>query len=113
MAAGDVDRPADNLLIFPALAGLAVSLWMGFRWTIIEAGPEGLRMELRGLLFTRRWFVPRQRIRRIAWFVSLWVIGPHGLPLRRIDGTDQTEDRWILEILTRALAIPPPLQKTA
>ena len=31
----------------PALAGLVVTLWMGFRWTIIGAGPEGLRLELR------------------------------------------------------------------
>jgi hypothetical protein len=97
------------VLTLPALAGLVVTLWMGMRWTIIEAGPEGLRLELRGLLFTRRWFVERGRIARLRSFVSIWVIGRSGLPLRRIDATDRTEDKWVMEILTRALASPPPI----
>ena len=96
-----------SLMALPALAGLVVTLWMGFRWTVIEAGPEGLRMELRGLLFTRRWFVERARIARLRWLVSIWVIGHRGLPLRRIDASDSTEDAWVLEVLTQALALPP------
>jgi hypothetical protein len=95
----------------PALAGLVVTLWMGFRWTIIEAGPEGLRLKLRGLLFTRRWFVERARIARLGSFVSIWVIGHSGLPLRHIDATDQVEDAWVMEVLTQALALPPPLPR--
>jgi hypothetical protein len=104
-----------GVLTLPALAGLVVTLWMGMRWTTIAAGPEGLRLELRGVLFTRRWFVERARIARLRQFVSIWVIGRSGLPLRRIDATDRTEDAWVMETLTRALAIPPPLpmQKTA
>ena len=48
---------------------------MGFRWTIVQAGPDGLRLELRGLLLKRGWFLPRQRIGRLHKRVSLLIPG--------------------------------------
>jgi hypothetical protein len=98
-----------SVLALPSLAGICVTLWMGFRWTIIEAGTEGVRIELRGLLTTRRRFIERDRIGRLKHLVSIWFVDAHGLPLGRVDATDQAEEAWVMEILTRALAIPPPL----
>jgi hypothetical protein len=98
-----------SIITFPALAAVCVTLWMGFRWTIIEAGREGLRVELRGLLTTRRRFIERERIGRLKHLVSIWILDARGWPLGRVDATDQTEDAWVMEVLTRALAIPPPL----
>ena len=100
-----------SVLVLPALGGLAVTLWMGFRWTIIEAGPEGLRLELRGLLWTRRRFIERDRIGALRQGVSIRVVDAYGRSLGRIDATNRAEDTWVREILTRALAIPPPLPR--
>jgi hypothetical protein len=98
-----------GLILFPSISSIVVTLWMGLRWTIIEADPEGLRLELRGRLWTRRWFVPRDRIGRLRLRGCIHVLDPHGRRLRRIDATNGAEEMWVLEVLTRALAIPPPL----
>ena len=98
-----------SIITFPALAAVCVTLWMGFRWTVIEAGREGLRIELRGLIATRRRFIERERIGRLKHLVSIWVLDARGWPLGRMDATDQREDAWVMEVLTRALGIPPPL----
>jgi hypothetical protein len=97
------------LVALPAISSIGITLWMGLRWTIIEAGPEGLRLELRGLLATRRWFIPRQQIGRLHQFGRILVLDPYGRKLKRIDATDRAEEIWVMEVLTRALAIPPPL----
>jgi len=99
------------ILIGPSISSICITLWMGLRWTIIEAGLEGLRLELRGLLATRRWFIPRERIGRLYQFGRILVLDPRGRKLKRIDATDKAEEVWVMEILTRALAIPPPLPR--
>ena len=101
------------ILILPSISSICITLWMGLRWTILEAGPEGLRLELRGLLGTRRWFIPRDQIGRLYQFGRILVIDPYGRKLKRIDATDKAEEVWVLEVLTRALAIPPALPAAA
>ena len=91
-----------------AYATLVPTLWMGFRWTIVQAGPDGLRLELRGLLLKRGWFLPRQRIGRLHKRVSLLIYDPFGRRIGKIDATDPTEEMWIMEMLRRALNLPPP-----
>jgi hypothetical protein len=100
------------ILIGPSISSICVTLWMGLRWTTIEAGPDGLRLELRGLLATRRWFIERERIGRLHQFGRILVLDPRGRKLKRIDATDKAEEVWVMEVLTRALAIPPPLPST-
>ena len=100
------------VLMGPSISSICITLWMGLRWTIIEAGLEGLRLELRGLLGTRRWFIERERIGRLHQFGRILVLDPRGRKLKRIDATDKAEEVWVMEILTRALAIPPPLPQT-
>ena len=94
-----------------AIAALCVTLWMGLRWTVVEAGPEGLRRELRGLLMTRRWFIPRSQIGQLRAGLWIRVFDAHGRRLGRIDGMDAAEEAWLVEVLTRVLALPPPLAK--
>ena len=97
-----------GFLLFPSIGSIVITLWMGLRWTIIEAGPEGLRLELRGRFWTRRWFVPRDQIGRLRQRGCIYILDARGRKLRRIDATNGAEETWVMEILTRALAIPPP-----
>jgi hypothetical protein len=86
---------------------LAATLWMGFRWTIIEAGPEGLRLELRGLMLKRQRFFPREGINRLRKTESLLLYGPNNHVIGKIDATDPAEEIWLMETLRQALNLPP------
>ena len=89
-----------------AYATLAITLWMGFRWTIVEAGPEGLRVELRGLLIKRQHFYAREQIGDLRKMVSLLIFDPHGRQIGKIDATDPREEIWLMEVLRHALNLP-------
>ena len=85
---------------------LVVMLWMGMRWTLIEAGPDGLRLHLRGLLSNRNWFLPREQIGSLKKKVSLIVYDPHGRRIAKIDATTPAEEIWVMEMLGRAMNVP-------
>ena len=89
-----------------SIATLSITLWMGFRWTIVQADAAGLSLELRGLLGTRRRFWPRGEITGLRKAVSLYVLGPGGVRLGKIDATDPREERWLMAVLGRALNVP-------
>lgn len=91
----------------PSVACLVITLWMGFRWTIIDAGPWGLRLQLKGLLFERTQVWPRPAIRDLRKDVSLKVIGLDGTPIGKIDVTTPAEERWVMEVLRQAMNLPP------
>lgn len=92
-------------IFLPSIACLVVTLWMGFRRTIIEADESGLRLELRGLLLTRRKFWPREQITSLRKRISLQIVGVGGAVIGKIDATDPTEERWLLEVLRTSLGI--------
>ena len=105
----------------PALYGLALvlswvglvtssmTLWMGLRWTIIEAGRDGLRLKLRGPIQRREHFVPRDQIAQLLKRTSLLVLDARGQLIIKIDVTTPAEERWLMALLNHALRLPPPI----
>jgi hypothetical protein len=89
-----------------SFATLPVTLWMGMRWTLIEAGAEGLHLHLRGLVSNRNWFLPREKIGSLKKNVSLIVYDPHGRRIAKIDATTPKEEIWVMEMLGRAMNVP-------
>lgn len=99
-----------NVLVFgvgtASIVCMAITLWMGFRWTIIDAGPWGLRLQLKGLFSNRTKLWPRHEIADLRKDVSLRVIGVYGNPIGKIDATTPAEERWVMEVLRQALGLP-------
>jgi hypothetical protein len=92
-------------LLMAAIGGPVVGVWtwMGCRWTIVHASEEGVRRELRGLLWTRRTFWRRRRIGKLRLGGAVWIFSPRGLPIGVIHGTDTPEEMWLADLLRQAM----------
>jgi hypothetical protein len=85
-----------------AASTLVTMLRMAFRWTIVEVGPDGIRVDLRGPCFTRRRFYPREQIGGVRKAISILILDRAGRRLGKIDATDWREEIWLTRVLQDA-----------
>jgi hypothetical protein len=100
--------PFGSVVTTVAFTTLVITLRMGFRWTIIEAGPEGICVDLRGLFVKRQRFYPRDQIGDLRKLVSLVILDRAGRPLGKIDATDPNEEMWLMHVVREAAIGRPP-----